>query len=256
MIKNCKKILNKLRKKTSFFCPVCQQKNIIFLPLPSFYHENAKKNGHIYFGRGEMTAQDTYTCSGCGASDRERLYAYWLNQQIELNRIRKGVKLIHFAPEQAFSAMLRKNEFFEYKTADLSMENVDFRVDMMSMPFADQSFGFFVCSHVLEHVESDDRAIQELSRITKIGGSGILMAPICIDLNTTYEDPLIITEEERWKYFGQNDHVRLYAHDDYVNKIKKHGFSVKEYGINHFGIEIFQKLGLKKTSILYIVEKQ
>ncbi len=47
-------------------------------------------------------------------------------------------------------------DLFDYKTADLSMENVDFKVDMMSMLFDDESFDFFICSHVLEHVDSDD----------------------------------------------------------------------------------------------------
>ena len=69
-----------------------------------------------------------------------------------------------------------------YHTADLMMNGCDFKVDMMYMPFEDENYDFFICSHVLEHVESDDKAISELYRITKKGGCGILMAPIIVDL--------------------------------------------------------------------------
>jgi ubiquinone/menaquinone biosynthesis C-methylase UbiE len=126
---------------------------------------------------------------------------------------------------------------------------------MMDMPFEGDSFDLFICSHVLEHVASDDRAIGELYRITKTGGCGILMAPIVVGLARTIEDPSVTDEAGRWRMFGQNDHVRLYAHDDYVNKIRTNGFRVTQLGIDDFGEEAFRLLGLKRTSILYVVCK-
>jgi ubiquinone/menaquinone biosynthesis C-methylase UbiE len=135
------------------------------------------------------------------------------------------------------------------------MDEVDYKVDMMEMPFDNESIYFFICSHVLEHVESDDKAIQELFRITKKGGFGILVAPIILGLEFTVEDPNVTDEAGRWKLYGQGDHLRLYAHDDYVNKIKSHGFSVEQLGENYFGSRIFRELGLSSSSILYIVHK-
>ena len=82
-----------------------------------------------------------------------------------------------------------------------------------------------------------------------------MMAPIIVGLEKTIEDPTVETEEGRWRNFGQNDHVRLYAHKDYVKKIKKHGFLLEELGIKHFGEHIFRRLGLKNTSALYVVKK-
>jgi ubiquinone/menaquinone biosynthesis C-methylase UbiE len=144
---------------------------------------------------------------------------------------------------------------FDYKTLDWEMEGVDFRENIMSISFEDESFELFICSHVLEHVESDDQAIRELYRITKKGGYGILMAPIIIGLDKTIEDPAVKDEANRWRLFGQNDHVRLYAHDDYVNKISSNGFLVEELGERYFGKKVFRSLGLKSTSILYVVTK-
>ena len=69
------------------------------------------------------------------------------------------------------------------------------------------------------------------------------------------EDPSVKDEAGRWRLYGQNDHVRLYAHDDYVNKISRHGFGVEELGESYFGEDVFRSLGLKRTSILYVVSK-
>ena len=247
--------LKSLHRQQSF-CPVCGVQNARFLPLPDFYREHATRHGFIHFGKGEMTSLETYMCSNCTASDRERLYAWWLSRQIESLQLKRDIKCIHFAPEEALSKMIRNLNLFDYTTADLGMKNVDFVENIMSTSFEDESFDFFICSHVLEHVENDDRAIQELYRITKKGGSGILMAPIIVGLKSTIEDPTVTSEEGRWGMFGQYDHVRLYAHDDYVKKIRRRGFSIKEFGRDYFGANTFRCLGLKKTSILYVVEKQ
>jgi SAM-dependent methyltransferase len=239
----------------SALCPVCGEQDIFFLPLPDYYRENAQRHGYAHFGKGEMTSLLTYSCSNCGASDRERLYALWIDQHMAKGLFTKTTTLIHFAPEEALSKKLRQINLFDYKTADFLMENVDCNVDMMDMPLKDESYDFFICSHVLEHVGSDDQAIRELYRITKKGGSGILMAPIIVGLDKTIEDPAVKDEANRWRLFGQNDHVRLYAHDDYVKKIRNNDFLIEELGERYFGKKVFRSLGLKRTSILYVVTK-
>ena len=37
------------------------------------------------------------------------------------------------------------------------------------MPFADKTFDYAICSHVLEHVERPDTVIAELTRVAKAG---------------------------------------------------------------------------------------
>lgn len=238
------------------FCSVCQERNRGFQPLPDFYKLHAEQYGYRHFGKGEMTALDTYSCSNCGASDRERLYAWWLSQVISVRSTRLENKAIHFAPESGLSNFLKRRGFFsDCQTADFLMEGVDHKVDLMNLPFADESYDFFICSHVLEHVIDDRKAIAELYRITKRGGKGILMAPIITDLPATIEDPSITDEGQRWRLFGQNDHVRLYSHNEYVARIVGAGFILDQYGVSYFGSRLFKKLGLKPSSILYIATK-
>jgi SAM-dependent methyltransferase len=251
-----RRVLNRAAHvRSRSLCPVCGRKRVTFRPLPAFYRDNAQRHGFLHFGKGEMTAHDTYACGNCGASDRERLYSLWIEEGIERGLFFAGQRLIHFAPEPGLSRKLRGLGLFEYLTADLSMDGVDYKADLMNMPFESESFDFFICSHVLEHVESDDRAISELYRITKQGGCGILMAPIIVGLSSTIEDPAVTDEAARWRLYGQGDHVRLYAHEDYLAKIRNGGFTVAQFGAEYFGAEVFRMLGLKSTSILYVVSK-
>lgn len=212
-------------------CPVCKQVGVSFVPIPEFYRENARRHGFVYYGQGEMTAHETYSCNRCGSSDRERLYVYWLEQEIRGGRLRRGARMIHFAPEATLSRVIRGSGFFEYSTADLAMKGVDHQVDLMNLPFADETYDFFICSHVLEHVADDAKAIRELHRITRKGGCGILVAPIIVGLERTIEDPSVTDEAGRWRLYGQNDHLRLYAHDDYVSKVQENGFVVEQLGL-------------------------
>lgn len=237
-------------------CSLCKSPQVVFMPLSEHYRECSERYGFAYFGKAEMTAELSYACSSCGCSDRERLYAHWLELMIAQGHIKQGMKVVHFAPEPQLSKLLRDSHMFDYSTADLMMPSADYILDILDMPFPDGMFDFFICSHVLEHVADDAKAIAELYRITKKGGLGILMVPIIIDLERTLEVyPPVTDAAERWRLYGQDDHVRLYAHDDYVSKLRGGGFSVEQYGIDYFGSGVFAALGLKKESILYVVIK-
>ena len=136
------------------------------------------------------------------------------------------------------------------------MKDVDYNVDISNMPiFADQSVDFFVCSHILEHVDNDRKAMAELYRVLKPGGSGILMVPIDLTLANIDEDPSVTDVAERWRRFGQNDHVRMYNKQGFVERVQAAGFVVHQYGIQHFGYYTFWRAGLALTSVLYVVEK-
>jgi predicted SAM-dependent methyltransferase len=135
-------------------------------------------------------------------------------------------------------------------------EDVDYKIDITNIhQFPENSFDCIVCSHVLEHVKEDQKAVAELYRILKPGGWGILMVPIKLELEQTLEKPEIQSEADRWKYYGQNDHVRLYSKSGWLNRLKGAGFKVNQLGIEQFGKEAFTIHGIHPRSILYIVEK-
>ncbi|NVD34523.1 methyltransferase domain-containing protein [Marinobacter lutaoensis] len=247
--------VNPLPHLSTSFCPLCQASDAGFSPLPDFYRENAERYGFRYFGQGEMTAQRTYFCAGCGASDRERLYAYWLVLALARKQLSRDAAVMHFAPEPGLSRWLRGQGFRHYQTADYAMAGVDYRADLMDLPFDDASLDFFICSHVLEHVRDDRQALAELFRVLRPGGAGILMVPVILGLEAIDEDPDVTGEGERWRRFGQGDHVRLYNRAGYIERIGQAGFELTLLGQDYFGACTFESLGLKPESLLYIVRR-
>jgi len=110
-------------------------------------------------------------------------------------------------------------------TADLFAEDVDVKMDICDIRFADETFDIVYCSHVLEHVPDDRKAMREFRRVMKPQGWAILLVPITVQ--QTVEDPSIIDPKERLRLFGQEDHVRRYGLD-YVERLKISGLAVKK----------------------------
>ena len=206
--------------------------------------------------RFETCNADAYACPCCGASDRDRLYALYLQKRFPPGSGDSQFRLLDIAPREALSAHIRRHYPVVYRTADLQMEGVDDRINIMDMGlYPSDSFDAFICSHVLEHVPDDMKAMAELCRILKPGGWGITMVPIEIGLDGVYEDPTKATEAERWKHFGQGDHVRMYSSRGFVNRLQRAGFTVLALGREYFGERDLQRHGIGMDSVLYVSGK-
>ena len=157
----------------------------------------------------------------------ERHRLLWLYLQNETDFFTKELKVLHFAPEQAFYKRFRKQKNLQYTTTDLESPLADVKADICNLPFEDNSFDFILCNHVLEHIQNDKKAMQELYRILKPGGIGIFQIPQDLNREFTFEDNSIVDKAERARIFGQYDHVRVYGRD-YFDKLRAIGFKVDE----------------------------
>lgn len=101
----------------------------------------------------------------------------------------------------------------------------DEAADITALPFLAESFDFIICSHVLEHVEDDRRAMAELHRVLAPGGCAVVMVPIDLGRAETYEDPSIDTAAGREIAFGHPYHVRICG-ADYPDRLRRTGFEV------------------------------
>jgi SAM-dependent methyltransferase len=240
------------------YCPVCRQSVTRFEPIGWDYIAMMNNFGYIQpIFQGETFDPVNYFCPICKASDRDRLYALFLEQFLNRMEKKRGFRFIDFAPSRPLSLFLKTFSFLDYRSADLFSENVDDRVDIMDLKiYETESVDFFLCSHVLEHVTNDRKAISELYRILKGGAMGILMVPIILTLQTTCEDPSITSPEMRWKYFGQDDHLRIYAKNDFLQKVQSAGFLIHQLDRNFFGAELLNHHGIHNRSVLYIVQKK
>jgi SAM-dependent methyltransferase len=156
-------------------------------------------------------------CPWCNALERDRFAWLFLKQ--------RGVKgkLLHLAPEPAIEKRLRLLLGKEYVTADL-LRPADVQMDITDIQYPDQSFDAIYCSHVLEHVLDDGKAMRELHRVLSKDGWALVMVPITV--NKTFEDSSVVTPEDRLVAFGQEDHVRRYG-PDFKDRLEQAGFEVE-----------------------------
>jgi SAM-dependent methyltransferase len=239
-----------------YACLVCGQVVDDFLELPAHFTENLVKYGFPYAQFAETTNLLKYLCAHCHASDRERLYALYIERALRRYQPQQSLRMLDIGPAPRLGKFIDAYAQIQRVTSDLYAEGVDYRLDITDMhAFDDNSFDLLLCSHVLEHIPDDRKALRELYRVLKRGGWGIVMVPICMAIDAIDEDPTVTDEGERWRRFGQDDHIRLYNHDGFVQRVESAGFVVRQLDINYFGKRAFLRYGFSPSSVLYIVEK-
>ena len=185
----------------------------------------------------------------------ERHRLFWLYLKNETPFFFDKLKVLHFAPEQAFYKRFRKLKNIEYVTTDLNSPIADVKADICDLPFNDNEFDFIICNHVLEHIPNDYKAMKELYRVLSFNGTAIVQVPYKSDLEETYEDDSITDPKERRRIFGQYDHVRIYGMD-YFNKLKKSGFEVNAVDYtNTLSDEEIEKYRLSRGELIPVCRK-
>ena len=184
--------------------------------------------------------------------ERHRLLWLYIKSTDLLN---SKLKVLHIAPEQIFYKKFKNNLNWNYTTFDLKSPLADIKGDITNLSFKNNTFDLIICNHVLEHIIDDRTAMNEIYRVLKKDGIGILQVPIDKDLEKTYEDNTLVSKKQRAEHFGQYDHVRVYG-KDYKNRLEDSGFNVNliDY-TNEIEDDEISKYGLIKGELIPIVKK-
>ncbi|MCF8715820.1 methyltransferase domain-containing protein [Joostella atrarenae] len=191
-----------------------------------------------------------------GTLSLERHRLLWLYLKTETDFFSKPLKLLHFAPEQAFYKRFKKLKNLTYTTTDIESPLADVKADICDLPFEDNSYDVILCNHVLEHIKDDKKAMEELFRVLKPGGWGIFQIPQDIQREKTFEDDSIVDRKKRAEIFGQYDHVRVYGLD-YFDRLRNVGFDVHEvhYAKTELTPEQVEKYALNPNEIIPVCFK-
>lgn len=157
------------RSKEQFVCPICNYSGP--------FRDISEQTG----------VRKHASCPKCGSLERHRLQ-YLVLQEVEKNHNFSQMSMLHFAPEPLFQKYFH-HKFLQYFSADLVMKDVDFQVDLRNLPFENNTFNFIFASHVLEHIDDDQKAIGEIYRVLKPGGLAVLPVPILAKKTIEYLAP-------------------------------------------------------------------
>lgn len=185
-------------------------------------------------------------CPKCLSLERHRLFWLWF----ESNKEKIVSPVLHFAPERVLEKKLRGN-FNVYTTADLYAP-ADIKLNIEDINLPNESVKTVICNHVLEHVD-DIKALKEIYRILSEDGTLIVSVPIIEGWDNTFEKNLELTPKQKYLYFGQDDHVRLYGRD-FRDRLNIAGFiEISEFTAE--GDDVI-KYGLWRGEKIFICRKQ
>lgn len=214
------------------FCPVCET------PL-----------------RGFLVLHRPYNrwCPVCRTLQRHRLLYLFLNRYSFITS-ETSQTVLHFAPEPGIACRLMQLSHVRYITTDIEPSSIHVCSDIQHLSFPDNTYTLILCLHVLEHIPDDLRAMRELYRVLKPGGTAIVMVPITS--SATVEDPTITDPVLRERLFGQHDHVRRYG-QDVVLRLSAAGFVVEQVAVNDIVTDPAEitVMGLPEKETIFVCRK-
>ncbi len=233
-----KKMIFRPAKKLVFFgrryhCPVCQS------PLRKFTTD-------------ENLSLPNFICPVCYSFERHRLAWIFFRQRIPLLES-SPKKMLHISPEEGLEARFKEIPNLTYVTGDLNGRSAMARIDLTELPYVENSFDVIYCSHVLEHIPNDRKAVSELRRILKPGGYALIQVFMADE--KTVEDPSVRDPADRKRLFGQGDHVRRYG-TDFAVRLAEAGFSVRLFSAQEIiGIKDADRMGIPTNETIFFCTK-
>ncbi|HLZ87509.1 MAG TPA: methyltransferase domain-containing protein, partial [Puia sp.] len=217
---------------TCNFCGAIYQKFVPEYPTPDI--APAIRDNAVIAGYGE----NVY-CPQCLSKNRERLVKAVIEKYGLLPNPASpqaaaplpAIRILHFSPEKNLYAWLhRQSPVTTVDTAPRFYTSIDPQIryaDATKLPFEDNSFHLVIANHILEHIPEDQKAMREIHRVLTAQGVAILQVPYSTTLTGTIEEPFIDDPKRQAALYGQKDHVRIYALNDYLRRLKTAGFNVR-----------------------------
>lgn len=154
-------------------------------------------------------------CPICYSHVRHRFFKYWLDRN--KSKLPPDARILHFAPEKSVESALRRIGKHNYLSVDIK-EGVAMKVeDMTKLSFDAKSFDMIFCSHVVQHIHDDNKALSELYRVLDTNGTLALISSVTD--GSTREIP--------YECVGHKIYKKTYNVLDLKNQLTSIGFDVE-----------------------------
>lgn len=219
-----------------YFCPINEKKYRTFV-----------KTGNLLLSKD------------LGARERHRFIWYYIKNETSLFT-KPGIVLLHISPEFCFYEKFKIQKNIKYYPVDKFEPGYDYlsltkNFDLLDKNAESEKFDFIICNHVLEHINDDKTAMDNLYKLLKKNGEAIVSVPILKNNASTYEDDSITSPKERKMHFGQWNHVRYYG-TDISQRLENAGFVVRTVNSKEYFSKSEQKMyGVPNESYLFQLNK-
>lgn len=251
MNKKIEKILAKKMYPRKCVCTFCGKKfhNYVTHGIES-YASNI--NNTICMGRRKGD------CPYCGCVDKYRWLWWVIQNKTKICDLDEVCSILHFAPERGVMERIRDaNLKSRYISGDIEKGKADEIIDMTDIHYPDESFDYIIASMVMEHILDEGKALNELVRVLKTNGRALLTVPVALNLQCTQDD-LLESDEDRLRYYGEEDYVRLYGMDiceRWMKLIKANVSITKWCPEEEVGSEISAIMGVPSQYYVWCIEK-
>lgn len=187
-----------------------------------------------------MRQQEEALCPNCNSLSRQR--ALFKHLQSEDKGKLLCLEIAPHSSDPVRSAL----KGIDYISVALYGSRAMLHMDLRDLPFPDNTFDLIVCSHVLEHITDDSKAISVIHRVLKKDGVTLIQIPIGY-----YKDHLAphTVEFGRERFYG---HFRSYGWD-FKEKLTQAGFEVNP---TRFADSDSVKLGIENETIFECIKKE
>ncbi|MBN1288117.1 MAG: methyltransferase domain-containing protein [Actinobacteria bacterium] len=192
----------------------------------------------------------TARCPYCLSVERYRLLCLFLDREMNFGYDSRNV--LEIGPAWCFQKYCTSKPNIEYTSADISSSLAAYHMDICDLDFGDQQFDSIICYHVLEHIEDDSRALEELFRILKPGGWAMIQVPVESDRTRERSE---LNEEERREFLKWEDHLRVYG-PEFFELPASVGFVVDILPFaEDFSPEEIERFGLDPAEVICLCKK-
>lgn len=214
--------------------------------------------GHVYFCNlcgqhlrsfiAHKNNQD-HICPNCGSLSRTRVLWNYLTPVLSTQQ---ELRVLHFSPHRYLRKKLQNKPHVHYTDTDFLSRECQKNYNICAIDAPSESYDLVICYHILEHIKEDQKAMQELYRITSTHGQVLIQVPL---YHTLSEEPLYeeFSAQKRLQLFDQEDHVRCYTEDAVIQRLTTSGFKVKK--IHHATQLDVKKLALNPLDTIFICTK-
>lgn len=185
------------------------------------------KTYRSFLSFGNQSVRENARCPNCGSLERTRMLLSYLENETDFFEPDK--KILHFAPEDGLKKIFKQRKpAGTYINGDIDPNLADLKIDITDIQFGENEFDYIICAHVLGHVPDEHKALTEMYRVLKPGGTAIILTILNKeDVPTLEKQDEIKTPEQRLKFYGERDLLRLHG-NDFQQRIEKAGFEVQK----------------------------